>query len=213
MRKAICRDARKYLAIAHENDPCGFRRDAEARLDQQHFEERSGRPSRSGSIWLAAAPIRRSRAKRGKHITTSNLRRRFFAPPCGLFPLSRRAGTICSPTRRRKRKSDFRGCAGCTRMRRCASSAIRMNVERFSPPDRAPEYLSEQSVILGGGIATQPWHGANGWFEWPEKPCSFFPCSHRPARRSPIIAAASRLPEAFAAEAMSSDGSPKPTTI
>ena len=29
----------------------------------------------------------------------------------------------------------------------------------------APEYLSEQSVIVGAGVATQPWHGANGWFE------------------------------------------------
>jgi hypothetical protein len=29
----------------------------------------------------------------------------------------------------------------------------------------APQYLSEQSVIAGVGVATQPWHGANGWFE------------------------------------------------
>jgi tetratricopeptide (TPR) repeat protein len=28
-----------------------------------------------------------------------------------------------------------------------------------------PEYLSERSVILGLGVATDAWHGANGWFE------------------------------------------------
>ncbi|HEY1756550.1 MAG TPA: tetratricopeptide repeat protein [Bryobacteraceae bacterium] len=28
-----------------------------------------------------------------------------------------------------------------------------------------PEYLSERSVIFAGGLATQPWHGATGWFE------------------------------------------------
>ncbi len=29
----------------------------------------------------------------------------------------------------------------------------------------APEYLSEQSVIIAAGVATEPWHGMNGWFE------------------------------------------------
>lgn len=28
-----------------------------------------------------------------------------------------------------------------------------------------PEYLSERSAILALGVATDPWHGANGWFE------------------------------------------------
>jgi len=29
----------------------------------------------------------------------------------------------------------------------------------------APQYLSEDSVILGAGVATSAWHGATGWFE------------------------------------------------
>ncbi len=28
-----------------------------------------------------------------------------------------------------------------------------------------PEYLSERSIIFAGGLATQSWHGATGWFE------------------------------------------------
>ena len=28
-----------------------------------------------------------------------------------------------------------------------------------------PQYLSERSVIVGLGVATNPWHGATGWFE------------------------------------------------
>jgi Flp pilus assembly protein TadD len=31
--------------------------------------------------------------------------------------------------------------------------------------DLGPEYLSERSVILGVGVATNTWHGATGWFE------------------------------------------------
>jgi Tfp pilus assembly protein PilF len=40
-----------------------------------------------------------------------------------------------------------------------------------------PQYLSENSVIVGGGVATQYWHGATAWFEAGES---------LPYRESPI---------------------------
>src|SRR5271155_1139926 len=47
-----------------------------------------------------------------------------------------------------------------------------------------PEYLSERTVILGVGLATNPWHGMTGWFEAGES-LRYAPTYTEPGRMVP----------------------------
>lgn len=162
LEKGYTQDALRYLVVAHENNPADFevllklgwtnnilKRDREA---SRWFDQ--ARKSPDAEIAAEA-----SRAFRNLQPEVERFRTTVWISPLfstrwhDLFAYSQ------AKTETRVPGVPWLHLYGSLRFVGDTHSADRFAI------GWAPQYLSENSVILGAGIATTPWHGATGWFE------------------------------------------------
>ena len=162
LEKGYTQDALRYLAVAHENDPGDFevmlklgwtnnilKRDREA---SRWFDQ--ARKSPDAEIAAEASQAYRNLQPEVERFrTTVWISPMFSTRWHDLFAYSQVKTEVRMP--------------GLSWLHLYGSVRF---VGDTHPADRfaigwAPQYLSENSVILGAGIATSPWHGATGWFE------------------------------------------------
>jgi Tfp pilus assembly protein PilF len=160
--KGYLRDALKYLAVAHENNPADF----EVTL-KLGWTNNILKNDREASRWFDLArqsPDPQTAAEASKAFHNLAPEVELFRTTVWVFPMFS------------TRWHDLFGYAQTKTEIRVPHlpwlrlySSLRFvgdthGAERFAN-GWAPQYLSEDSVILGAGIATQPWHGATAWFE------------------------------------------------
>ena len=160
LEKGYLKDALKYLAVAHENDPLDFdvimnlgrtynimKDDADA-VRWFDLARRSPDPKTAAEA---------TRAYRNLHPQFERFRTTvWFAPTFStrwhdLFAYAQLKTELRLPHWRLHPYASIRFVG---------DSEGAVNVANLGP-----EYLSERSVILGLGVATDSWHGANTWFE------------------------------------------------
>jgi Tfp pilus assembly protein PilF len=181
LEKGYMKDALRYLTVAHENDPVDF--DVILKLGWTNNMLKKDREAvkwfdlarRSPDTQVAsegAKAYRNLEADIERFRTTVWVFPTFSTRWHDLFAYAQAKTEIRFPRARWLHPYASVRFVGDTH-----------SAERFVS-GWAPEYLSEQSVILGGGVATQPWHGANGWFEAGEA-LQFLPVLSRNSAASP----------------------------
>jgi tetratricopeptide (TPR) repeat protein len=183
LEKGYLNDARKYLQIAHENDPLDFdvmlklgwtynqlKDDREA-IRWFELAQRSPDPKTAGEA---------ATAYRNLHAGLERFRTTVWAFPAfstrwhDLFAYAQVKTEL-----RLQRWGAHPVVHPYVSARFIGDSAGAVNVANLGA-----QYLSERSVILAVGASTSPWHGANGWFEAGEM-LRYSPSPADPARAVP----------------------------
>jgi hypothetical protein len=160
LEKGYMGDALKYLQLAHESDPQDFEvmlklgwafnalKDDETALHWFDLARHSPDPA------IAAEALR---AYRNLAPSLELLRTTFWAYPIYSSRWQDLFGYAQAKTEVRLRRVPF--------LHPYVSVRLLGDVRGEINAAFGPEYLSERSIIFAGGLATQSWHGATGWFE------------------------------------------------
>jgi hypothetical protein len=160
LQKGFLPDALKYLQLAHEGDPQDFEvmlklgwafnmlKDDETALHWFDLARQSPDP---------AIATEGARAYRNLAPSLEPFRTTFWAFPIYSSRWQDLFGYAQAKTELRLRRMPF--------LHPYVSARLLGDVRGEIIAAFGPEYLSERSIIFAGGLATQPWHGATGWFE------------------------------------------------
>jgi len=165
IEKGYLQDAVKYLTVAHENDPVDF--DVMLKLGRTYNILKN---DRDAVRWFdlarrspdAATAAEASRAYRNLAPSFQRFRTTVWA-----FPMfSTRWHDLFLYTQA-KTEMKLPDSAWGKWLRPYASVRFIGDIQNAVPlgPGVAPQYLSEQSVIAGLGVATKSWKGATAWIE------------------------------------------------
>lgn len=160
LEKGYLKDALKYLQIAHENDPLDF--DVMLKLGRTYNIMKDDEDAVRWFDLARRSPDPRtaaeaSRAYNNLHPQFETFRTTVWAAPTFSTRWHDLFGYGQVKTELRRPEWWLHPYASA---RFIGDTEGAVNVANIGP-----EYLSERSVILGLGVATSPWHGANGWFE------------------------------------------------
>jgi len=162
LEKGYLQDAVKYLAVAHENDPVDF--DVMLKLGWANNILKNDREAVKWFDLARHSPdpqtaAEAAQAYRNLEPATERFRTTVWAFPTfstrwhDLFAYAQAKTEMRFPRLPWLRPYSSLRFVGDTH-----------GSEIFAA-GWAPQFLSEQSAIVGAGVATAPWHGANAWFE------------------------------------------------
>jgi Tfp pilus assembly protein PilF len=160
LEKGYLPDALKYLQLAHEADPSDF----EVML-KLGWTFNLLKDDETALHWFNQArhsldPAIAQEASRAYHNLAPSLERvrtTFWAFPIYSSRWQDLFGYAQAKTEVRLRRMPF--------LHPYVSMRLLGDVRGEVNAAFGPEYLSERSIIFAGGLATQSWHGATGWFE------------------------------------------------
>jgi len=160
IEKGYLQDAVKYLTVAHENDPVDF--DVMLKLGRAYNVLKNDRDAvkwfglarRSPDVKTA---VEAKQAYKNLAPTFQRFRTTVWAFP--MFSTRWHDLFLYTQVKTEMRMGRWLRPYASVRFIGDVKNTIRLG------PGVAPQYLSEQSVIAGLGLATRPWRGATAWFE------------------------------------------------
>lgn len=181
LEKGYMQDALRYLSVAHENDPVDF--DVMLKLGWTNNILKNDREAVKWFDLARRSPDPQTATEASKAYRSLEPEAEIFRTTVWVFPtFSTRWHDLFAyaQVKTELRLPRFRWLHPYGSVRFVGDTH---GSETFAA-GWAPEYLSEQSVIVGAGVATKTWQGATGWFEAGEA-FHFLPTSQDGSLASP----------------------------
>ncbi len=162
LEKGYMQDALRYLSVAHENDPADF--DVMLKLGWTNNLLKNDREAVKWFNLARRSPDPRTANEAGKAYRNLEPETERFRTTVWVFPTFSTRWHDLFAYAQVKTEVRFPRLRWLHPYGSVRFAGDTHGAETFAA-GWAPEYLSEQSVIVGAGVATQSWHGATGWFE------------------------------------------------